>query len=135
MVWSLVRGAAALVGVIALSALVRQLFRGGAIEVGLRRARRSKLGRKHDEIGPAAAYHEKLPAVAREDSLDDRTWRDLDLDDVFLAIDHTVSQPGRQYFYHLLRTPSRDVASLAALERAIDRVSHDADLADTVRAT
>ena len=37
-------------------------------------------------------------------SLDDRTWADLNLDDVFTSIDRTTSTLGRQALYHRLRS-------------------------------
>ena len=37
-------------------------------------------------------------------ALDDRTWRDLNLDDVFAALDRTVSTLGQHALYYRLRT-------------------------------
>ena len=78
----------------------------------------------------AASYHELLPAVEREASLDDRTWRDLDLDDVFISLDRTASEPGRQYLYHALRTPRLTPEPLAQLERLVQRFAADGDSAE-----
>ncbi|MCU7514130.1 MAG: hypothetical protein HF300_16340 [Ignavibacteria bacterium] len=34
--------------------------------------------------------------------MDDKTWADLNLNDVYSLIDRNISGPGRQYLYHLL---------------------------------
>lgn len=41
-------------------------------------------------------------------SIDDITWTDLDMNDVFSKIDHTKSLPGMQYLYNMLRRPILD---------------------------
>ena len=38
---------------------------------------------RHVDMAIVAAYHERLPDADRTGALDDRTWKDLDLDDVF----------------------------------------------------
>src|SRR5690606_30327972 len=38
-------------------------------------------------------------------TIDDITWSDLDMDLVFSKLDHTMSLPGMQYLYHMLRLP------------------------------
>lgn len=37
--------------------------------------------------------------------IDDITWNDLDMDRVFMLMNQTVSSPGEDYLYYLLRTP------------------------------
>ena len=78
----------------------------------------------------AAAYHELLPVAERAASLDDRTWRDLDLDDVFISLDRTASEPGRQWLYHALRTPRTEREPLAHLERVVQRIASDGDITE-----
>lgn len=41
-------------------------------------------------------------------SIDDITWNDLDLDQLFHAMDSTCSASGEEYLYYLLRSPSMD---------------------------
>ena len=41
-------------------------------------------------------------------TVDDRTWSDLEMDEVFARIDRTTSVIGRQYLYALLRTYNED---------------------------
>ena len=51
----------------------------------------------------------KIPAYylrhRKDDQIDDITWNDLNLDDVFERIDNTQSAAGEEYLYYLLRTP------------------------------
>ena|SRR5688572_8915087 len=51
-----------------------------------------------------ASHRSRLAAVPSGGSLDDRTWNDLNLDDVFAAIDHCESTLGQHALYHRLRT-------------------------------
>lgn len=37
--------------------------------------------------------------------IDDITWNDLDMDRVFMLLNQTVSSPGEDYLYYMLRTP------------------------------
>ena len=85
---------------------------------GFTRDERARRAAREPDIDSARAYHDALPGAERSGGIDERTWRDLDLDDVFNALDHTVSEPGRQYLYHLLRTPRSTVAPLARLDIA-----------------
>ncbi|MGX5854457.1 MutS-related protein [Dyadobacter jiangsuensis] len=50
----------------------------------------------------------------------DRTFSDLDLEDVFKFIDRTHSCVGQQYLYHMLRTIPRDRAHVHVLDNTID---------------
>jgi hypothetical protein len=51
-----------------------------------------------------AASHAARCATLGTRALDARTWADLDLDDVFVAIDRTTSTLGQHALYHRLRT-------------------------------
>ncbi|MDZ7685388.1 MAG: hypothetical protein U5O39_10645 [Gammaproteobacteria bacterium] len=44
--------------------------------------------------------------------VDDKTWVDLDMDEVFLRIDRTVTPVGQQYLYSLLREMLKNKAQL-----------------------
>src|ERR1700732_3521362 len=56
-------------------------------------------------------------------SLDDRTWNDLDLDAVFVALDRTNSTLGQHALYHRLRTPIGE--QLRPFEAIVSRMSRD----------
>src|SRR5947209_5301879 len=83
------------------------------------RERLAKRRERSTDIERASAYHTLLSQAERTDALDDRTWRDLDLDDVFATVDRTVSQPGQQFLDHLLRTPGTTPQPLERLERVV----------------
>jgi hypothetical protein len=59
-------------------------------------------------------------------SLDDRTWNDLLLDEVFAHLDRTESCVGQQLLYHRLRSAPAP-RSLDAFDALIARVAGDAD--------
>jgi hypothetical protein len=72
----------------------------------------------------AASHRARIAAANHGASLDDRTWRDLLLDDVFAAVDRTQSTLGQHALYHRLRTaPVAD--DLAAFEALVNRMSTD----------
>lgn len=58
-------------------------------------------------------YHTRHQA---EGQIDDITWNDLNMDEIFKRMNHTLSSTGEEYLYHTLRTPVKDEASLAHLE-------------------
>lgn len=91
-------------------------------------------GERSADMARAAAYHDYLPDDARAGALDDRTWQDLDLDEVFCSLDRTESEPGRQYLYHLLRTPQHVPEPLERRERLVQRLMKDAAIAEQIRA-
>ena len=49
--------------------------------------------------------------------VDDITWNDLDMDSVFIAMNHTFSSAGEEVLYDLLREPVFDADELAERER------------------
>lgn len=60
--------------------------------------------------------------ASQEDALQiisDRTFKDLDMEDVFRFADRTVSCVGQQYLYALIRTIPRHAARIGTLERII----------------
>lgn len=52
--------------------------------------------------------------------VDDITWNDLDLDDVFLQMNSTVSSCGEDYLYSLLRLPEFDQDILKERDRLVE---------------
>lgn len=83
--------------------------------VRVRRALRDERRSRRAPVNTLDAYHVALPAAEVVDAIDDRTWRDLDLDDVFATLDHTRSRPGQHTLHHLLRTPLFEGEALAQL--------------------
>jgi hypothetical protein len=77
--------------------------------------------------------HDRVDAGRPAAGLDDRTWQDLDLDQVFLKLDFAVSEPGRQVLYDMLRTPRSSAVAMRELEPTVSRCSADRGLADRMR--
>jgi hypothetical protein len=101
----------------------------------VRRSRRERLARVRAEWGQPvdrprrfdamARSHESRIAATKESTIDDRTWIDLNLDEVFAALDRTHSTLGQHALYHRLRTAPVG-HHLAAFEALVTRMSHDA---------
>jgi hypothetical protein len=100
-----------------------------------RRNRNAQLRRLRGKWGSApdrdrdmvaiAAYHRSRAGEASR-ALDDRTWDDLNMNDVFSVLDRTESVVGQQILYARLRTTPQDGLSLGAFEALVTRMSEDA---------
>lgn len=55
-----------------------------------------------------------------EPYVDDITWNDLDLDEVYQVMDHTTSSVGAEYLYYLLRTPVLSEEELKERDRLME---------------
>jgi hypothetical protein len=79
--------------------------RGRAKAVRMLRARWGQPADRERRLETIAASHRsRMSAMPFGTSLDDRTWDDLDLDDVFAALDHSESTLGQHALYHRMRT-------------------------------
>jgi DNA mismatch repair ATPase MutS len=60
--------------------------------------------------------------IKNEDSyfIDDQTWSDLDMDDIYSKIESTLTTPGEQVLYYLLRTPVFQEDELKSRDRIIE---------------
>ena len=65
--------------------------------------------------------------------LDDSTWDDLNLDDVFPQVDRTLTTAGEYVLYEMLRTPLLDVGRLDDRERRIAEFGADESERASVR--
>ncbi|QAA34129.1 MutS-related protein [Clostridium manihotivorum] len=52
--------------------------------------------------------------------IDDQTWNDLDMDKIYSNIDRTLTSPGEDVFYHMLRKPANDIEELKNRDKIID---------------
>src|ERR1019366_8091893 len=95
---------------------------------------RDERAARHADIALIAAYHSRFPTRTSADPIDDRTWNDLDLDDVFFSLDYAASEPGRQYLYHLLRSPRSSVEALARFDRAASTLEAEEGVRNRARA-
>lgn len=75
---------------------------------------------KEGELEKIGLYY-RLKSRDSVNALDDKTWADLNLDEVFEFIDRTSSRVGQQYLYDLLRTPKFEEEPLLKLERVVNR--------------
>jgi len=90
---------------------------------------------RHEDMTLIAAYHRRFPTDLGTEPLADRTWRDLDFDEVFHSLDFTASEPGRQSLYHHLRSPHFSLEPLARLDRAARSFAADDPAATRARAS
>lgn len=61
-------------------------------------------------------------------ALDDRTWNDLDMNSIFVQIDRTMTIPGEQTLYSLLRQPLLDTEELKKRNRVINLFSQNQEI-------
>ncbi|MBO4374082.1 MAG: hypothetical protein J5829_03150 [Lachnospiraceae bacterium] len=57
--------------------------------------------------------------------IDDITWNDLDMDEVFLSMDSTLSQTGKEVLYDILRRPVKDEEVIKRRDRIISFFSEN----------
>ncbi len=62
-----------------------------------------------------------------EGQIDDITWNDLDMDDVFKRMNYALSSSGEEYLYYTLRTPSMDEGRLLHLEDTVEYFGNNPD--------
>lgn len=86
-----------------------------------------KLSTKRLSLDELAASKKMFYRYQTENSIDDITASDLSLDDVFERLDVSLSAPGSQYFYNLLRTPKKNREEL---QNFIDKVNYFEDNPD-----
>lgn len=77
-----------------------------------------------DQIRRLSAYAEQKSRSAAF-SIDAVTWRDLDMDRLFMRMNGTVSAVGEEYLLYLLRTPLLDEADLWERDRLISLFMED----------
>ena len=63
-----------------------------------------------------------------ENSIDDITWEDLNLDDVYSTMNNTYSAAGEEILYNMLRNPSLDASELEDREKYIQFFSKEEDV-------
>lgn len=59
--------------------------------------------------------------------VDDITWNDLNMDEIFKNMNYTWSAAGEEYLYYLLRKPGMDLEELEGRERIIEYFRRNAD--------
>lgn len=83
-----------------------------------------------DKISRYFVYQLKKGKINRP-YIDDITWNDLDMDNIFAYINHTKSSAGEEYLYYMLRTPVIEQKILDERERLIHFfATHEQERAD-----
>ncbi len=77
-----------------------------------------------DRISLARVYHSRH---LTDEAMDDITWSDLFMDDIFADVDRTESDAGAQVLYHLLRTPLYDADRIRIRRELIDHFRSESD--------
>jgi hypothetical protein len=67
------------------------------------------------------------------ETVDDKTWSDLEMEEVFARIDRTTSVIGRQYLYALLRTYENDISELRRRARLYALFRADPTLRESIQ--
>ena len=75
-------------------------------------------GKKYNQerFGRMGSFFQRHP---EDGQLDDITWNDLGMDELFKRMDYTFSASGEEYLYYTLRTLKRDHESLLHLEDVV----------------
>jgi hypothetical protein len=77
--------------------------------IKLERKLRSEWGKADNRKRSMDTAGELFEKLKQDDGpgffIDDQTWEDLNMDSVFMLLDRTLSTPGEQQLYYMLRTP------------------------------
>ena len=73
-----------------------------------------------EELSGIPGFYE---AHRRENQIDDITWDDLGMDQIFFQMNHTYSSAGQEYLYYALRTPALSKEEQAQLEGMEEKIS------------
>ncbi|GAB5527461.1 MAG: MutS family DNA mismatch repair protein [Roseivirga sp.] len=82
----------------------------------------------HFDFKSIAQYWQLYKTEKTSLPLSDRTHADLDMDEVFMFIDRTVSKPGQQYLYASIRFIPEHTDAAPQQEELIDQLSRDENL-------
>lgn len=72
---------------------------------------------KDEELKKIARYYEAHAHAGFH--IDDITWNDLNMDEVFKRMNYTYSAAGEEYLYYLLRTPMQEDTGTETMEKHI----------------
>lgn len=72
---------------------------------------------REEELKKIARYYKVHEAEGFH--IDDITWNDLNMDEIFKRMNYTYSAAGEEYLYYLLRTPMQEEGSAERLEEHV----------------
>ena len=76
--------------------------------------------RKFEAIGIYFSYIKKSKESHSSHIIDNQTWSDLNMDEVFSKIDRTITTPGENFLYNLLRIPIYNISELEKRDKTIE---------------
>lgn len=79
-----------------------------------------------EELNTISSYYKYAENVSYD--VDDITWNDLDMDEIFAIINHTSSSIGEEYLYATLRKLNFDKEELEERNRLIEFFSKNSDM-------
>jgi DNA mismatch repair ATPase MutS len=68
----------------------------------------------------ASFYNNILKSEKARFNIDNITWNDLDMDKIFKEINSTLSSPGEEFLYNLLRTPDFHESDMSEKEKLME---------------
>lgn len=125
--------AAAVIAIVAFVLILDRRRRADAL--AKRRSTWGQIRERPRDLWAIGRYQRAVAADQPENAfLDDRTWNDLNLDDVFTVIDRTESAFGQQVLYARLRAAPTG-PHLDAFEALVTRFSEDVPAREAAQAT
>lgn len=107
--------------------------RNGKLLLSLRKRWGKSEPREVDFSG--ISKHFKITATIQESKyvVDDRTWADLDMDLIYSRLNQTLTIPGEQVLYTLLRTPIFSPTPLEDRSKVINRFIQDREMRERIQ--
>ncbi|MCP5062030.1 MAG: hypothetical protein GY936_06145 [Ignavibacteriae bacterium] len=79
-------------------------------------------------------FHQTIStSIDKIEIVDDKTWDDLNLDDVFSIMDRNTSPIGQQYLYHLLHKYEKDSDKLTKRFKLIEFFKNNSELRESLQ--
>ncbi len=83
-------------------------------------SRWGKLPDKEYAAGKYESIQKYYESICEENDVDDITWNDLDMDDIYMLLDNTQSAMGEEMLYACLRKPLFDEKEIYYRDKIID---------------
>lgn len=89
--------------------------------------------RKRDFISIKKLFFNNHKNHKKEPYIDDQTWQDLEMNKIFSNVDMTLTTPGEQRLYEILRYPEMEEEVLEHRNEVISFIQRDENLKDKLR--
>ena len=90
---------------------------------------------KKRDISAIRLLFDNTPIKEIEKAIDDQTWNDLNMDNIYSVIDRTLTDPGEAVLYRILRTPLIDKTVLETRNRIIRIFQDDRKFREDIQLT